>query len=551
MPRRLLFALLILVAAPLVLLGWMSASAYQQQRKAAREQLVFFYQSRLDDHDRSLKNVFKRYERELEQQLTQSSNTLATLRRLDREHPIVRQTMFVNDHGILIYPPKPGGGSAEESSLYASIPAITDSKPDLSDDPLASDSSSWISKRKSPPTLRKGRWQVWYMDEGLQLIYWLPRSDGSSVGILLERARWVSDLTVALPNSGRLRRKDATSRRPGFTALVDESKRFVYRWGDNAGPGIEPLAARSLSSPLSSWQLQYHSHDPLPNSASIPLVTSLTGIGVLLLTLGAYVLTGVQRQMRTARSRVSFASQVSHELRTPLTNIRLYAELAESDLQKLPGSTVRDSIERRLLVIDTESRRLGRLVSGVLEMIREDRKSQKPRVVIATPDQVIQHTLTQFSPSFANAGLTVQLCLDASSPVGMDEDIFEMILVNLLSNVEKYASEGEHVTVSSTIGGDQLVVRVKDQGPGIPWRKRRNIFRAFTRLDDSISAPSGTGIGLTIARRLARRHGGELRLLKSEVDTNTNAETLHEEQGACFELRLPIELSLSDPKEES
>ena len=91
-----------------------------------------------------------------------------------------------------------------------------------------------------------------------------------------------------------------------------------------------------MSSPLTSWQLEYHSADPLTGSASAPLIVSLAGIGVVLLALGAYVLTGVQRQMRTARNRVSFASQVSHELRTPLTNIRLYAELAESDLARLP-----------------------------------------------------------------------------------------------------------------------------------------------------------------------------------------------------------------------
>ena len=263
------------------------------------------------------------------------------------------------------------------------------------------------------------------------------------------------------------------------------------------------------------------------------MIASLAGIGVVLLSLGAYVLTGIQRQMRAARNRVSFASQVSHELRTPLTNIRLYAELAESDLAKLPESESRQSIENRLAVIDTESRRLGRLVSGVLEMIRDHRKPRGPRIAAAIPDQIIDQILTQFAPSFENAQLEVDRRLDAGQRVGIDSDLLEMILVNLLSNVEKYAGCGEKVQVVSKMDGNDLVVRVADHGPGIAWRHRRSIFRPFSRLDDSISAPSGTGIGLTIARRLAHRHGGELELVSSQ-------------QGACFELRVPTEV-IDDP----
>jgi signal transduction histidine kinase len=232
--------------------------------------------------------------------------------------------------------------------------------------------------------------------------------------------------------------------------------------------------------------------------------------------------------MRAARNRVSFASQVSHELRTPLTNIRLYAELAESDLEQLPEGESRSSIEKRLEVIDSESRRLGRLVSGVLEMIRDNTKKQGPRIAAVVPDQVIDQTLIQFAPSFKNAELTVGRDAKASRLVGLDADILEMILVNLLSNVEKYASDGDRLDVSSRLDGAELVVRVADHGPGISWRHRRSVFRPFSRLDDSISAPSGTGIGLTIAKRLARRHGGDLRLVDSD-------------HGACFEFRLAIQ----------
>ncbi len=136
--------------------------------------------------------------------------------------------------------------------------------------------------------------------------------------------------------------------------------------------------------------MEYHSDTALvPPTPSMSLFASFAGIAVVLMALGGFVLSSVQRQMRAARNRVSFAGQVSHELRTPLTNIRLYAELAQSDLEAIPESETRQSLGHRLAVIDNESRRLSRLTSGVLEMIRDDGKHPPPRISPHIPDDVI------------------------------------------------------------------------------------------------------------------------------------------------------------------
>ncbi|MEM1067755.1 MAG: HAMP domain-containing sensor histidine kinase [Planctomycetota bacterium] len=564
MPRRLLFALLLLVAAPLVLLGWLSASAYQQQQRQAREQLTQFFQSRLAEIDRSLLEVFESYQRSLRSRLDGRADTIAALRELELETPIVRSGIFVNESGMLIHPSKPQPEQAEKVALFAALPAIISSRPDLGPKAIQQiaaegpPSKQSITQKAAPPSqsmrpvkriVGEGKWQVWYMDEGVQLIYWMRLNDGSATGVLLERARWISDLTTQLPDtialsngeqiSDEVRLKDDLQGKQqsslsdpipssGFTALTDEAKRIVYRWGADGSSQQSPLAARNLSPPLTSWQLEYHSRDPLAGAPSTAfLVASIAGVGVVLLSLGIYVLTAVQRQMRSARQRVSFASQVSHELRTPLTNIRLYAELAEVDLEQLPQGSSRDSLGRRLNVIDTESRRLGRLVSGVLEMIRDPNKQRQPRITPAIPDEVIEHTLTQFAPSFEKSGLSDERELNAIETVGMDVDILELILVNLFSNVEKYAAEGGRLIVSSKFENGRLTVDVSDHGPGIPWHQRNRVFRPFIRLDDSIQAPSGTGIGLTIARQLARRHGGDLELTQGS-----------HHRGACFRLSI-------------
>ena len=252
----------------------------------------------------------------------------------------------------------------------------------------------------------------------------------------------------------------------------------------------------------------------------------------MLLSIGAYVLTTVQRQIETAKSRVSFAGQVSHELRTPLTNIRLYTELAENDLGSVESSETKDKLSKRLKVIDHESRRLQRLVSGVLEMIRP---TGRPVGVRRT-----KHRRSR--PAGKNRrAIRTELCGRQSQPsprmnavrefVEVDPDVVEMVLVNLLSNVEKYVPAGGGCWVTCERINDEctLRIRVEDDGPGIKAGQADRIFRPFVRLDDSISAPSGTGIGLTIARRAAQRHGAELRLMKSSP-----------RGGAGFELTVPI-----------
>ncbi len=555
MPRRLLFALLLLVAAPLTLLGWVSATSMREHRQLAEQQLKGLLTSRLTEIDRSLVSLFDRYANQLADKLDKPRNVADTLTELRRTDPVVRQGILVTANGVLAYPLKPVADDPDDIALYAALMGMIDGRPQVTGSGETTDLAASAGSKNDPLDLTLAQrvplqvpessralrglaaatnrgtpqWQVWYIDEGSQLILWMARSDGASVGILLERVRWVADMIAALPDS--VAATDTVNRvypTPGFTALVDEARHVVYRWGDEGECTDTPLAMIPLSPPLSSWRLEFHADPTLvPAPQSLALYASLAGIGVVLLALGGFVLTSVQRQMRTARNRVSFAGQVSHELRTPLTNIRLYAELAAADLEQLQDSDSREKLARRLSVIDSESRRLGRLVSGVLEMIRDDRKHRGPRISPANPDEIINQALEQFSPSFDHLGLTVHRNANAGQRVGLDADILEMVLVNLLSNVEKYAAGGKRVDVDSRLVDGQLLVSVSDYGPGIPHRKWRSVFRPFSRLDDSIHAPSGTGIGLTIARSAARRHGGDLRLVASE-------------QGTRFELTLPV-----------
>ena len=608
MPRRLFLALLLLVAAPMVLLGWLSASATKASQIAAKESLANLLSSQLSDADLRISQLFDGYAARLDEQFESGESTFETLRALRREFPVVRQGLFVDEGGRVLYPTAGDSVGIDAAEVAASIPGMIDARP-MPNQELISARSSKASKgslqqkkaaakaeslgsrtiavkgatrkfsandaasAKRPeikgagklasgnssaqipnarPTFGESAWQQWYMADGAQVVYWKFRSDGASVGILLERSRWMADLIAVLPDdvigsgiepASRFTKNFSKSKSStiqatpiGSVALVDEAQRTIYRWGRAETFTLPELAASNLSEPLASWQLRLHVDETLiPKADFTATYLSLAGVALVLLAIGFYVLTAVQRQINEAKSRVSFAGQVSHELRTPLTNIRLYTELAESDLEKIAESDVATSLSKRLEVIDHESRRLQRLVSGVLEMIRPTGKPVGVRPRETDLCELVQGIADQFAPSFAAAELTLETSCEIEQLLLVDPDVVEMILVNLLSNVEKYVPRGGRCRVECRLSDAsdsrprQLQIVVSDDGPGIGPMHRARVFRPFQRIDDSISAPSGTGIGLTIARRAARRHGGDLVLMAKSALA-----------GADFELTIPI-----------
>jgi signal transduction histidine kinase len=141
--------------------------------------------------------------------------------------------------------------------------------------------------------------------------------------------------------------------------------------------------------------------------------------------------------------------------------------------------------------------------------------------------EVAAAALERFRPAFAARAVAVELAAAGEVLVDHDPDAVEQVVANLLSNVEKYAAAGGWVRVAVVPGEAKVVVVVEDRGPGIPAARADDVFRPFVRLSSALTeGVARTGIGLTLARDLARLHGGDLVLAASEV-------------GARFELVLP------------
>jgi signal transduction histidine kinase len=237
---------------------------------------------------------------------------------------------------------------------------------------------------------------------------------------------------------------------------------------------------------------------------------------------GALVVADVKRQLALARQKTDFVSNVSHELKTPLTSIRMFSEL-------LGEGKVADPARHQqfLQIIGAETARLSRLINNVLDFARMDRGERNYHFAPCDLKIVVQETLAAYRPHLQSAGFKCDCELpDGPVPVTGDADALAQVLVNLLSNAEKYAGERKEILVQLQ-SGPPLELRVLDRGLGVPRGCERKIFEQFYRAHDSLaSGIQGSGLGLTLARQIARAHGGDIVYESREGG------------GSCFVLRL-------------
>lgn len=223
------------------------------------------------------------------------------------------------------------------------------------------------------------------------------------------------------------------------------------------------------------------------------------------------------RLAESQRRERTFLMVVSHELRTPVTAIRGHIEALREGLAE--DAEARDA---SLEVIRTESDRLARLVGDVLDLARLDARQFTLEQDEVEMQRLVEQAYQAFSEEARRRGIEYERSFRAEPVIQTDGDRVLQIVSNLLGNAFSWTPDGGKVELTLAAGNGTVSVAVADSGPGIAREERDRIFRPFYTRDGS-----GTGLGLPIARGLARALGGELRL-ESEVG-----------RGSRFELRLP------------
>jgi signal transduction histidine kinase/ActR/RegA family two-component response regulator len=229
-----------------------------------------------------------------------------------------------------------------------------------------------------------------------------------------------------------------------------------------------------------------------------------------------------------ARRKDEFLAVLAHELRNPLAPIRNALEVL-----RLAGRTGLAETEDQAL-LEMMGRQLGhlaRLVDDLLEVSRITRgkiQLRKERVALAV---LVETALETSRPLLEAAGHHLTVSLPAQ-PVMLEADPVRLVqvLANLLNNAGKYTDPGERIALAAERSGDEVVVRVRDSGIGIPEEMLPRVFDMFTQVDRlSGRAQGGLGIGLTVARSLVHLHDGTI-----------EAHSGGPGQGSEFTVRLPV-----------
>jgi signal transduction histidine kinase len=239
----------------------------------------------------------------------------------------------------------------------------------------------------------------------------------------------------------------------------------------------------------------------------------LAGLGVLLLVVcaGGYVVVrAVTRELAVARLQSDFVSAVSHEFRTPLTSLRHLTELLES------GKV--DTEDRRrqyYAVLARETERLHRMVEGLLEFGRLEAGRRQYEFEEVNPVQFVTDVVTDFRAEIESTGRHVEMNVADLGPqaphVRVDREAIGRAIRNLLENAVRYSIAPAPVSVEVTREGKRVVIRVRDEGVGIPREEQAMIFDQFVRGSAARALNAkGTGVGLSMVRHIIRAHGGEI-----------------------------------------
>ncbi len=527
MNRRLIAVFLAIVLVPLAIVGWLGMRLAGQQAERADERLAEVMRANLRGFDAEIGALLDERRRAVRSALDGIPIDAETLRAETRRLPAVSQLFAVDRAGQLLHPSLMDRlPAAEEDFLQRTREIWTrrllpgratartpDARGSVAGTPAADEAAAGATA-DAPSS----GWYPWFWGGGLRLIYWWQDGDGRIVGAELDRVRLLSDVVAVLPETDPLE----PGREPGRVRLVDAQGGVLYQWGAyRPADGEWPRVRLPLSHPLAAWTLEVFAADSDGGGwrgALLGLLPGVGGLAVLVVGLAFYFYRESSREMREAARRVTFVNQVSHELKTPLTNIRMYAELLEDEVD--------GAARRHLGVIVSESQRLSRLILNILTFSRHERRELKLRRRTGVVDDAVGALLEQFRPSLDTLGIELKLSPGAGEPVSFDADAVQQIVANLLSNVEKYAAAGGRVDVATEQAGDEVVITVRDRGPGVAEPDRERIFEPFYRPSNALSdGVTGTGIGLAIARDLARLHGGDLVLTPAEA-------------GACFRLTL-------------
>jgi signal transduction histidine kinase len=230
----------------------------------------------------------------------------------------------------------------------------------------------------------------------------------------------------------------------------------------------------------------------------------------------------VDRLKRRAEAQTRFVADASHELATPVAGIRGYVNILRAW-----GAEDPEVRAEAVDAIDRESRRMARLCSDLLSLIRQERFTE-PRSVRFDLNALVRESLASAANAYIDKGLEFVGPEEGQLFIDGDPDRIAQLLGILVDNAAKYTDQGGEVSAKTWRRLDGVFVEVSDTGVGIPAEDLPHVFDRFYRSDSSRSQrPGGFGLGLSIAKNIVEQSGGGISVVSREGE------------GTVFTVRLP------------
>lgn len=372
-----------------------------------------------------------------------------------------------------------------------------------------------------------------FLEDGLHVLLWKrhPAAPGTVFWTELDLGAIRDDLTEIVREAAGAAKDPEVS-----LVLLDNSSQVVAQTVEGfATDWNRPFVASEVGEILPHWEVAAYLLDPnaVTRSANLAQLTLRILVPVLLIAIGlgaVLIFAEIGREMRLARQKTDFVSNVSHELKTPLTSIRMFSDLlsTESPVEKEKRTEYSGIISR-------EAGRLTRLINNLLDFSRMERGERKYEFEPLNAISLAEETVENYRHQIESDGFQLNFhhMNGGNIPIRGDRDSLSQVLLNLLSNAEKYGGDTDtidvEVAVEDQTTGKVAEIRVLDRGPGVSRKNSGRIFDKFFRADDSLSSGiEGSGLGLTLARQIAREHGGDVIYRPRDGG------------GSCFAMTVPV-----------
>lgn len=245
-------------------------------------------------------------------------------------------------------------------------------------------------------------------------------------------------------------------------------------------------------------------------------------VSLLLLSAGlVYVILAYKRnkmlQLQAAKAdRLAYvgtlASGLAHEIRNPLNAMNMNIQLIQEEIHEQDVAAENETADM-LEATRKEIMRLERLVSSFLAYARPTQLQAKPMQI----NDLISDTITFLEPEIERSGIQLQMNLDSNLPeIQADEGHLKQALLNVIQNGLQVLRPETKLAISTRkLNGDKVMIKIRDEGPGISAEELKSIFRVFYS-----TRKGGTGLGLPIAQRIVELHQGQIEV-ESEVGKGT------------------------------